>query len=40
MNGEFDRLLRAVGAGASDHRNAAIRRLDADFHDAVVLGMR
>ena len=35
--GKVDRLGRVVGAGAGDHRHPALRHLDADFDDALVL---
>ena len=37
--GEFDRLVRVVGAGARDDRHASARLVDADVDDAAVLGV-
>ena len=40
MDGELDRLLGAVGAGAGDDRHAAFGDLDAELDDAVMLLVR
>ena len=40
MHGQFNRLARVVGSRPGNYRHAACRRLDAQFHDALVLVMR